>query len=147
MSPQQTRVCVVGGGPAGMMLGLLLARSGIDVTVLEKHADFFRDFRGDTIHPSTMEVLDELGMLDDLLKLPHQEIRQLAGQVGDTKLNLADFTHLPVRRKFLVIMPQWDFLNFLSEKARAYPGRKFRKSHCGMITRNFRRTGRWVKSA
>src|SRR4051812_3785798 len=122
MSPQQTRVCVVGGGPAGMMLGLLLARSGIDVTVLEKHADFFRDFRGDTIHPSTMEVLDELGMLDDLLKLPHQEIRQLAGQVGDTKLNLADFTHLPVRRKFLVIMPQWDFLNFLSEKARAYPG-------------------------
>ena len=105
-----------------MMVGLLLARSGIDVTVLEKHADFFRDFRGDTIHPSTMEVLDELGMLDDLLKLPHQEIRQLAGQVGDTKLNLADFTHLPVRRKFLVIMPQWDFLNFLSEKARAYPG-------------------------
>jgi 2-polyprenyl-6-methoxyphenol hydroxylase-like FAD-dependent oxidoreductase len=122
MSPQQARVCVVGGGPAGMMLGLLLARSGIDVTVLEKHADFFRDFRGDTIHPSTMEVLDELGMLDDLLKLPHQEIRQLAGQVGDTKLTLADFTHLPVRRKFLVIMPQWDFLNFLSEKARAYPG-------------------------
>ncbi len=121
MSPQRTRVCVVGGGPAGMMLGLLLARSGIDVTVLEKHADFFRDFRGDTIHPSTMEILDELGMLDDLLKLPHQEIRQLTGQVGDTKLTIADFTHLPVRRKFLVIMPQWDFLNFLAEKARAYP--------------------------
>ena len=105
-----------------MMLGLLLARSGIRVTVLEKHSDFFRDFRGDTIHPSTLEILDELGMLDEFLKLPHQEVRQLRGQIGDTTLTLADFTHLPVRCKFLAFMPQWDFLNFLAERARAYAG-------------------------
>ena len=105
-----------------MMLGLLLARSGIRVRVLEKHSDFFRDFRGDTIHPSTLEILDELGMLDEFLKLPHQEVRQLRGQIGDTTLTLADFTHLPVRCKFLAFMPQWDFLNFLAERAKAYPG-------------------------
>ena len=105
-----------------MMLGLLLARSGIGVRVLEKHADFFRDFRGDTIHPSTLEILDELGFLDDFLKLPHQEVRRLRGQIGDTTLTLADFTHLPVRCKFLAFMPQWDFLYFLAGKARAYPG-------------------------
>ena len=104
-----------------MMLGFLLARSGITVRVLEKHADFFRDFRGDTIHPSTLEILDELGILDDFLKLPHQEVRQLTGQIGDTSLTLADFTHLPVRSKFLAFMPQWDFLDFLAGKARVYP--------------------------
>lgn len=111
----------MGGGPAGMMLGLLLARSAITVRVLEKHADFFRDFRGDTVHPSTLEILDELGMLDDFLKLPHQEVRQLSGQIGDTTLTLGDFTHLPTRAKFIAFMPQWDFLNFLAERARAYP--------------------------
>ena len=116
------QICIAGGGPAGMMLGLLLARSGIRVTVLEKHSDFFRDFRGDTIHPSTLEILDELGMLDEFLKLPHQEVRQLRGQIGDTTLTLADFTHLLVRCKFLAFMPQWDFLNFLAERARAYAG-------------------------
>src|SRR3989441_12142596 len=116
------QICIAGGGPAGMMLGLLLARSGIRVKVLERHSDFFRDFRGDTIHPSTLEILDELGMLDEFLKLPHQEVRQLRGQIGDTTLTLADFTHLPVRCKFLVFMPQWDFLNFLAERARVYPG-------------------------
>ena len=104
-----------------MMLGLLLARSGISVRVLEKHADFFRDFRGDTVHPSTLEILDELGILDDFLKLPHQEVRQLSGQIGDTSLTLADFTHLPTRAKFVGFMPQWDFLNFLAGRARAYP--------------------------
>src|SRR2546425_9852269 len=116
------QICIAGGGPAGMMLGLLLARSGIRVKVFEKHSDFFRDFRGDTIHPSTLEILDELGMLDEFLKLPHQEVRRLRGQIGDTTLTLADFTHLPVRCKFLAFMPQWDFLNFLAERARAYPG-------------------------
>src|SRR2546422_14785 len=116
------QICIAGGGPAGMMLGLLLARSGIRVKVLEKHSDFFRDFRGDTIHPSTLEILDELGMLNEFLKLPHQEVRQLRGQIGDTTLTLADFTHLPVRCKFLAFMPQWDFLNFLAERARVYPG-------------------------
>ncbi|PYP19576.1 MAG: hypothetical protein DMD53_13935 [Gemmatimonadetes bacterium] len=119
---RRCQICIAGGGPAGMMLGLLLARSGIRVTVLEKHSDFFRDFRGDTIHPSTLEILDELGMLDEFLKLPHQEVRQLRGQIGDTTLTLADFTHLPVRCKFLAFMPQWDFLNFLAERARAYAG-------------------------
>jgi len=104
-----------------MMLGFLLARSGISVRVLEKHADFFRDFRGDTVHPSTLEILDELGILDDFLKLPHQEVRQLSGQIGDTSLTLADFTHLPTRAKFIAFMPQWDFLNFLAERAKAYP--------------------------
>src|SRR3989475_2121468 len=116
------QICIAGGGPAGMMLGLWLARSGIRVKVLEKHADFFRDFRGDTIHPSTLEILDELGMLDEFLKLPHQEVRQLRGQIGDTTLTLADFTRLPVRCKFLAFMPQWDFLTFLADRARVYPG-------------------------
>src|SRR5438093_964628 len=116
------QICIAGAGPAGMMLGLLLARSGIRVKVLEKHSDFFRDFRGDTIHPSTLEILDELGLLDEFLKLPHQEVRQLRGQIGDTTLTLADFTHLPIRCKFLAFMPQWDFLNFLAARARVYPG-------------------------
>src|SRR2546428_4693950 len=116
------QICIAGSGPAGMMLGLLLARSGIRVKVLEKHSDFFRDYRGDTIHPSTLEILDELGMLEGSLKLPHQKVRQLRGQIGDTTLTLADFTHLPVRCKFLAFMPQWDFLNFLAERARVYPG-------------------------
>ena len=103
------------------MLGFLLARMGVEVIVLEKHADFFRDFRGDTIHPSTLEVMYELGILDEFLKRPHQEVRELAGQIGSETLILGDFTHLPTHCKFLGLMPQWEFLNFLSEQARAYP--------------------------
>ena len=101
------RCCVAGGGPAGMMLGMLLARAGVDVLVLEKHADFLRDFRGDTIHPSTLEVMHELGLLPDLLRLPHAEARQISAHIGDLNLPVADFTHLPTRCRFLVIMPQW----------------------------------------
>jgi len=113
--------CIAGGGPAGMMLGLLLARAGVDVLVLEKHADFLRDFRGDTIHPSTLEVMHELGMLDDLLKLPHQEASELIAQVGGVRVPIADFTHLPTHCKFLALMPQWDFLDFLAGRAAHFP--------------------------
>jgi 2-polyprenyl-6-methoxyphenol hydroxylase-like FAD-dependent oxidoreductase len=116
----QTRCCIVGGGPAGMMLGFLLARAGVDVIVLEKHADFLRDFRGDTIHPSTLEVMYELGLLDEFLRRPHQELPRLAGKVGEEQLIIADFSHLPTRCKFIAFMPQWDFLNFLVEHARRY---------------------------
>jgi len=104
-----------------MMLGLLLARAGVPVVVLEKHADFLRDFRGDTIHPSTLEVMHELGVLDDFLKLPHQKVRELVVQIDDIRLPVADFTHLPTRCGFIAFMPQWDFLNFLAERARRYP--------------------------
>src|SRR5262249_59513916 len=100
-----TRCCIAGGGPAGMMLGVLLARGGVDVIVLEKHADFLRDFRGDTIHPSTLEVMHELGLVDELLALPHQKVYELNAQVGDTRLTLADFTRLPTRCGFIAFMP------------------------------------------
>src|SRR6185312_3830683 len=117
----QTRCCIAGGGPAGVMLGFLLARMGVDVVVLEKHKDFLRDFRGDTIHPSTLELIYELGFLEEFLHRPHQKARELSGQIGDEMLPLADFSHLPTHCKFIVLMPQWDFLNFLVEKARKYP--------------------------
>ncbi len=104
-----------------MMLGFLLARSGVEVLVLEKHADFLRDFRGDTIHPSTLELMYELGLLEEFLKRPHQELQELRGQVGRETFTLADFSHLPTRRKFIALMPQWDFLNFLVEQGRRYP--------------------------
>ena len=121
-APVQTRCCIVGAGPAGMMLGFLLARAGLDILVLEKHADFLRDFRGDTIHPSTLELMHELGLLDEFLKRPHQEVRELRGQVGSETFTMADFSHLPTHCKFVAFMPQWDFLNFLVEQGRRYPG-------------------------
>jgi 2-polyprenyl-6-methoxyphenol hydroxylase-like FAD-dependent oxidoreductase len=121
MTSVQTSCCVVGGGPAGMMLGFLLARAGIETIVLEKHADFLRDFRGDTIHPSTLQAMDDLGLLDEFLKLPHQEARQLSGKIGDETIILGDFSHLPGRAKFIALMPQWDFLNFLASKAKLLP--------------------------
>ena len=117
-----TTTCVIaGGGPAGMMAGLTLARAGVDVTVLEKHEDFLRDFRGDTIHPSTMQVLHELGLLEEFLKRPHQEIREIEGDIGEVRVKIADLTHLPTAAKFIALMPQWDFLDFLAEEARRYP--------------------------
>jgi 2-polyprenyl-6-methoxyphenol hydroxylase-like FAD-dependent oxidoreductase len=117
----QTTCCIAGGGPAGMMMGFLLARAGIEVIVLEKHADFFRDFRGDTIHPSTFELMYELGLLEDFLRVPHQQLLQIAAAVDDFTVTVADFSHLPVHCKFVGLMPQWDFLNFIAEKAKAYP--------------------------
>ncbi|MBV8338250.1 MAG: FAD-dependent oxidoreductase, partial [Alphaproteobacteria bacterium] len=115
-----TQCCIAGGGPAGMMLGFLLARAGIDVVVLEKHSDFFRDFRGDTVHPSTLEVMYELGLIDEFLNLPHQKVETLTGQVGAEHLKIVDFRHLPRHCKFIALMPQWDFLNFLAERAKRY---------------------------
>ena len=117
-----TQCCVTGGGPAGMMLGFLLARAGVDVVVLEKHGDFLRDFRGDTIHPSTLELMHELGLLDEFLKLPHHKVERVGAQIGDTRITLADFTRLPTTCKFIAFMPQWDFLNFLAAHGRRYRG-------------------------
>jgi len=111
----------VGGGPAGVVLGFLLARAGVDVIVLEKHADFLRDFRGDTIHPFTLEIVHELGLLDEFLQRPHQEARQPRGYIGNVEIAVADFTHLPTKCQFIAFMPQWDFLDFMVEKARKYP--------------------------
>ena len=115
-----TECCIAGGGPAGMMLGFLLARAGVGVVVLEKHADFFRDFRGDTVHPSTLELMYELGLLDEFLKLPHQEVETLTAQVGAERLQMVDFRHLPTHCRFIALMPQWDFLSFLAEQGKRY---------------------------
>ncbi|HTO54373.1 MAG TPA: FAD-dependent oxidoreductase [Myxococcota bacterium] len=120
-SELRARCCIAGGGPAGMMLGLLLARAGVDVVVLEKHADFLRDFRGDTVHPSTLEVMHELGLLPALLARPHQEVRQLALVISGRRMQVADFTHLPSHARFVALMPQWDFLDFVAEHAQKLP--------------------------
>jgi 2-polyprenyl-6-methoxyphenol hydroxylase-like FAD-dependent oxidoreductase len=139
----QTRCCIVGGGPAGMMLGFLLARAGVEVIVLEKHSDFFRDFRGDTIHPSTLEVMHELGLLEEFLRQPHQEVRQIRAYFSERVITLADFTHLPTRCQFVALMPQWDFLNFLAKHARAYPqfGLRMEAEVVGLLMENGRVTG------
>jgi 2-polyprenyl-6-methoxyphenol hydroxylase-like FAD-dependent oxidoreductase len=122
MTEIKTTCCIAGGGPAGMMLGFLLARAGVAVVVLEKHEDFLRDFRGDTVHPSTLELMHELGLLQEFLRVPHSAIREISLQIGDDHLVVGYFEHLPVHCKFIALMPQWDFLNFLADRARRYPG-------------------------
>ncbi len=118
--------CIAGGGPAGMMLGLLLARAGVSVVVLEKHADFLRDFRGDTLHPSTLEIMHELGVLERFLQLPHQKVPRINGRFGELEFTVADFSHLPTRCRYVAFMPQWDFLNFLIEVGSRYAAFKVR---------------------
>jgi len=137
-----TTCCIAGGGPAGMMLGFLLARAGVSVVVLEKHADFFRDFRGDTIHPSTLELMYELDLLDEFLKLPHQKIEQLSVQVGDQHLTMIDLTHVPTHCRYIALMPQWDFLNFLAERGRRY--KTFDLRMCAEATDLIEEAGRVV---
>ncbi len=148
MEQISTTCCIAGGGPAGMMLGFLLARAGVDVVVLEKHRDFLRDFRGDTIHPSTLEVMYELGLLEKFLKLPHQEARHLAGFVGDTPIRIADFQRMPTHCKFIALMPQWDFLDFLASHARGFRGFHLRMQSevTDMIEKNSRIVGVQVRT-
>jgi 2-polyprenyl-6-methoxyphenol hydroxylase-like FAD-dependent oxidoreductase len=119
-----TRCCIVGGGPAGMMLGYLLGRAGVETLVLEKHADFFRDFRGDTVHPSTLQVMDELGLIDGFLKLPHQRLQKMDGKFGEASIRIADLSRLKVNYPFIAFMPQWDFLNFLRESGKRFSALK-----------------------
>src|SRR5262249_21476761 len=121
MAEIKTTCCIAGGGPAGMMLGFLLARAGVPVVVLEKHEDFLRDFRGDTVHPSTLELMHELGLLREFLELPHSTVREISLQIGNDHLVVGHFEHLPVQCKFIALMPQWDFLNFIADHAKRYP--------------------------
>ena len=138
-----TRCCIVGGGPAGMMLGYLLGRAGVDTVVLEKHADFFRDFRGDTVHPSTLQVMDELGLIGDFLKLPHDKLQKLEGYFGKTRVRIADVGRSGAKYPFIAFMPQWDFLNFLRDKGQRFPNLKVMMSTeaTGLITSGDKVTG------
>ena len=144
-----TSVCIVGGGPCGMMLGVLLARAGVDAIVLEKYPDFFRDFRGDTVHPSTLELLYELGWLDEFLALPHNEFQTASANIAGETVRLADLSHLRTRCKFVALMPQWDFLNFLAQRGGRYPTfhLKMKTEGDGLIEGQGRVTGVRAKSA
>jgi len=143
METLTTTCCVVGGGPAGMMLGYLLARRQVPVTVIEKHGDFFRDFRGDTVHPSTLELFHELGLLADFLKEPHQRLEMLSGVFGDHHFQAVDFRHVPAHCQFVAMMPQWDFLNFVSGQGRKLPHFDLRMQHeaTGLVYRDGRVAG------
>jgi 2-polyprenyl-6-methoxyphenol hydroxylase-like FAD-dependent oxidoreductase len=147
-SATTTTCCIAGGGPAGVICGFLLARSGVDVIVLEKHADFFRDFRGDTIHPSTLELMYELGILKDFLTRHHQELRQIGAVIDDLSAPIANFVHVPTHCKFIALMPQWDFLDFITEKAKAYPQFHLLMEHevTDLIVENDRVAGVRVKT-
>jgi len=138
----RTQCCIAGGGPAGMMLGFLLARAGVAVVILEKHPDFLRDFRGDTVHPSTLEIIHELGLLDEFLKLPHRKIEKLSGLIGSESLALADFSHLPVHCRYIAMMPQWDFLSFLAKHGARY--KTFDLRMCAEVTDLIEEGGRIV---
>ena len=142
-SSSRKACCIAGGGPAGMMLGYLLARAGVQVVVLEKHADFLRDFRGDTVHPSTLELMNELGVLEELLKLPHQRIASVRARIGGDEVELSNMTRLRTRCKFMALMPQWDFLNFLAEQGKRYPTflLKMQTDVTGLIEEEGRITG------
>lgn len=139
----ESRCCIAGGGPAGVMLGFLLARAGVEVLVLEKHADFLRDFRGDTVHASTLETMHELGLLEQFLKLPHQELRQVRGRIGRDDLLLGELSYLRTRCRFIVLMPQWDFLDFLAQQGRRYPAFHLRMQSevTGLVEENGRIVG------
>jgi 2-polyprenyl-6-methoxyphenol hydroxylase-like FAD-dependent oxidoreductase len=147
-SRESADVVIAGGGPAGLMCGYLLARAGIDVIVLEKHADFLRDFRGDTVHPSTLTIFDELGLLDALLARPHQKVQYAEGEIGDRRVRIADFTHLPVKCPFIAFMPQWEFLDFLADHAKGFPTFRLlmQTEATDLITANGRVTGVTVRS-
>ncbi|MGC2713242.1 MAG: FAD-dependent monooxygenase, partial [Pseudolabrys sp.] len=148
MASIKTTCCIAGGGPAGMMLGFLLARAGVPVIILEKHPDFLRDFRGDTVHPSTLEMIYELGLLDEFLKLPHSVVRQVSMQIGKDRVVIGHFEHLPVHCKFIALMPQWDFLNFIAGHARRYQtfDLRMRAEATGLIEENGRIVGVHAKT-
>src|SRR3569833_3136020 len=148
MEQISTSCVIAGGGLVGLMLGYLQARAGVDVTVLEKHKDFLRDFRGDTVHPSTLEVMHELGMLDEFLKLPHQRLKSGGALVGDSEFTISDFSRVPTHCIFVALMPQWDFLNFLAEQGARYRTFDLRLEHeaVGVIEQDGRVTGVEVKT-